>query len=110
MKDTLLRDGATTVDAVPMTFRHKDGCAVTVFGDDFSAAGSRQGSDSLNHAMEHNFRARALAVLLAKLQPKQWQVLPQVGGVRWCMVEGRRQARPGMHRGARSINSRHCDS
>ena len=38
VKDTLLRDGATTVDAVPMTFRHKDGCAVTVYGDDFSGS------------------------------------------------------------------------
>ena len=52
MKGTLVRDGATTVEAVLMTFMHTDCDVVTIHGDDFIAAGSQQGLDSLNHTME----------------------------------------------------------
>ena len=41
MKDTLL--SATTVEAVPIKFTHKDEHVVTIHGDDFIAAGSQQG-------------------------------------------------------------------
>ena len=43
MKDTLVRDGATNVETVPMTFKHLDGHIVAIHGDDFIAAGSQQG-------------------------------------------------------------------
>ena len=40
MQDALVSDGATTVDAVPLTFGHNDGHGVTIHGDGFIAAGS----------------------------------------------------------------------
>ena len=57
-KETLVSDGATTVEAVPMPFTHNDGYVVTIHGDDFNAAGCQQGLDSLDHAMENNFRTK----------------------------------------------------
>ena len=40
MQDALVSDGATTVDAVPLTFGHNDGHGGTINGDGFIAAGS----------------------------------------------------------------------
>ena len=37
VKDTLVRDGATTVEAVPMTLTRQDEHVVTKHGDDFIA-------------------------------------------------------------------------
>ena len=60
VRDTLVRDGATTVDAVPLTFMHNDRCVVTTHGDDFIAAGCQQGLDSLTRTMENNFHTKSL--------------------------------------------------
>ena len=63
VKDTPVRDGATTVEAVSMTCMHNDGYNITIHGDDFIAAGSRQGLDSLNHTMENNFRTKSMGII-----------------------------------------------
>ena len=55
VKDTLVRDGATTVEAVPLVFMLNDGHVVTVHDDDFIASDSQQGLDSLHHVIENNF-------------------------------------------------------
>ena len=60
LKATLVRDGARTVEAVSMTFMHNDGYVVTIHGDDFIAAGSQRGLDSLYHTTENNFRRKTL--------------------------------------------------
>ena len=59
-KETPARDGATTVEAVPITFRHNDGYVATVHGDDVIAAGSQQGLNSLTHTMENNVRTKLM--------------------------------------------------
>ena len=38
VKDILVRDGATTVEEVPMTFMHNDSNVVTIHGDDLNKA------------------------------------------------------------------------
>ena len=40
VKDTLVSDGATTVEATPMTFMHNDRFVNTIHADDFIATGS----------------------------------------------------------------------
>ena len=52
VRDTLVRDGATTTEAVPMTFMHSGHHIVGTHGDDFVAAGSQQGLDSLKNFVE----------------------------------------------------------
>ena len=54
-----------TVEAVPMTFMHKDGHVVTLHGDDFMTAGSqrRLGLTEPHHGKQHgkHFVARRVA-------------------------------------------------
>ena len=66
VKDTLVRHGATTVEAMPMTFIDNDGHVVTMHGDDFIAATSQQHLHSLNHTVENNFRTK---ILLGRMEP-----------------------------------------
>ena len=39
VKNLLVRDGATSMEAVPLTFMHNDGYVVTKHSDDFIVAG-----------------------------------------------------------------------
>ena len=71
MKDTLARDGATTVEAVPMTFMHNDGYVVTIDGDDFIAAGTQQGLESLTTPWKTTFARIRWAEMDQELD--QWQ-------------------------------------
>ena len=64
MKDIQVRDGATTIEALPVTFMHSDGYDVTKHGNDFTAAANaQQGLCSQNHTMNNNFRTRPLGKL-----------------------------------------------
>ena len=63
MKGTLARDGATTVEAKPMTFMHNVRFVVSMHGKEFIAAGSQQCLDSLNQTMENNFRTKSVRII-----------------------------------------------
>ena len=80
-KETPARDGATTVEAVPITFMHNDGYVATVHGDDFIAAGSQQGLDSLKHTMENNFRTKLMGKIGPNCRQKSGSPFRKAAGV-----------------------------
>ena len=59
LSEPQVRDGAITVEAVPMTLMHKDSYVVTTHGDDIIAEGSMHGLDSLNRTVRNNFRTKS---------------------------------------------------
>ena len=59
VKNILVRDGATSMEAVPLTFMHNDGYVVTKHSDDFIVAGYQQGLDSLNHNLDNKLGTTA---------------------------------------------------
>ena len=96
-KETSARDGATTVEAVSITFRHNDGCVATVH-DDFIPAGPQHGLDSLKHTMENTFRTKLMGKLGPNCCQKSGSHFRKTVG--FVDVETRPQVRAGMHRGA----------
>ena len=95
MKCQWLRDGVTIVEVVSTVLKHQNGHVDKTHYDDFIAARSRQGLNSLNSIVESHSRTRALgSVVTGCNQRRTGSLLVEANASRnWAWLVARRHRR-----------------
>ena len=79
MKCQWLRDGVTIVEVVSTVLKHQNGHVDKTHNDDFIAARSQQGLNSLNSIRESRFHTRALVKVLLQAATREQATSPAGG-------------------------------